>query len=143
MSERLCKRCGQPFEQYRTTQNLCPDCQYKKSAATKKERRVIIKHRGKRTREWLDVDRPKWFKNHPPSHEGYYECYLGISPLCLKFMRKNETTLDHVKARSTDPGKRRKQQNFKPACYPCNGLKGSATLARIKKLYPNSKVAKG
>lgn len=144
MIQRDCKNCGDPFIQYRSTQNLCGDCEYQKqiTSSLSKKRRKRINPAGKVTQQWYEVDRPKWFKNHPPSHEGYYECYLQISPRCPKFMLPAHTTLDHVKARSSNPGKRRKQQNFKPACRWCNQLKGSISLDRIKKLYPKSKVAK-
>jgi 5-methylcytosine-specific restriction endonuclease McrA len=142
--EKTCKGCGVTFMQFRSTQNLCSDCQYQKvkESSTKQVRKRIIQ-RGRVTHEWLDIDRPKWFKNHPPSHQGYYKCYLQISPSCIRYMTKSQTTLDHVKARSSSPGKRRRQQNFKPACSYCNRLKGSKTLARIKKEYPNSLIARG
>lgn len=143
MIERFCKECGNPFIQFNGFQRLCFDCTllHQKQNTRKQVRKTKLIGKGKKTEIWLEVDRPKWFRNHPPTHEGYYECYLGISPRCLVYMTKSQTTLDHVKARSSNPGKRRKQQNLKPACAFCNSLKSSIPLSRIKKLYPNSKVA--
>lgn len=144
MIEKICKSCGTPYIQFRTTQNLCEDCYYKKvRESASKQVRKRIAYRGRVTKQWLEEDRPKWIKNHPPTHEGYWECYLQIAPNCRRWLTKYTLTLDHVKPRGTNPSKRRKQQNFKPACRPCNQLKGSMTLARVKKLYPDSLIARG
>lgn len=136
INEKDCKNCGNTFVQYRTTQNLCNDCSYLKSLElSKKQIKHFVRNRSKKTAEWLDVDRPKWLKNNPPSHEGYYICYLKISLSCPIFVKAKSVTLDHVKPKSTNPAKRRKQSNFKPACWDCNILKGSQSLARCRKLY--------
>lgn len=136
MKEKECKNCKEIFTQYKTTQNICGDCEYKRSV--EKSSRVIrkrINHRGKKTHQWLDEDRPKWIKNHPPSHEGYWQCYLMIHPRCPIFINEGRLTLDHVKPRGTHPHKRRSQQNLKPACRYCNGLKGSMSLPYCLRLY--------
>lgn len=85
--------------------------------------KTVIKPIGKRTIEWLKIRRA-WFKANPAE---YYECKLRISPMCPKFMKKNETTLDHIipKSNAANYANRHDFSNLQPACSPCNNQKGS------------------
>lgn len=118
MIERLCKDCGRAFAQYNTTQTICQKCAYNRYAKPRK----AIKRIGKVTAAWLD-ERLAWIENNPPSHEGYWECYLQIAPLCPKFIDIDQLTLDHVVARS-----KHQATELRPACAYCNGMKGSKKL---------------
>lgn len=70
--------------------------------------------------------RTKWLKNNPPSHEGYYYCYL-----CGVALTMDTVTLDHRKARSRYPGLRYEQTNLSPCCSNCQQLKGSKDLSEL------------
>lgn len=78
-----------------------------------------LKQAGKYTRQWL-LTRKSWFKKNPPNWAGYYICYI-----CDKWLRPNNTTLDHVKSRSRHPELRFTLSNLRPCCYDCNAEKGS------------------
>lgn len=86
---------------------------------------------GKVGAQWIE-DRHEWIKNNPPDHAGYWYCYLQISPNCQRRMTIETLTLDHVKGRGRHPHLRRDQKNFKPACAPCNELKGSKELEEVQ-----------
>lgn len=134
MIERLCKNCHTSFVQYLTTQNLCDDCAYNKNYNTPQRLRKRALKSGKITEQWFE-DKALWIKQHPPNHQGYWECYLKIHEWCPKFLTRKTLTLDHVKARSRVPKKRRTPSNFRPACKYCNELKGSLSLAQVRKKY--------
>jgi 5-methylcytosine-specific restriction endonuclease McrA len=144
MREGFCKDCGDNFIQYRSTQNRCDTCAYEKMIKTsKKQVRTIVKHRGKKTIEWLDIVRPKWIRTHPPNEHGYWECYLGLTKQCRRWLSIEYLTLDHVKPRGSNPSQRNHMKNIRPACKNCNYLKGSMSLASVKKKYPMSRIALG
>jgi len=89
-----------------------------------------MKRLGKVGKQWI-ADRKEWISNNPPNHQGYWECYLKIAPDCLGSIDIDQLTLDHVVSRTRSPDKRRNQTNFKPACGPCNQLKGSRDLEEL------------
>ncbi len=69
----------------------------------------------------------------PPTIEGqYWECYLRIHPWCPVKLDIEHLTLDHVVSRTRDPKLRFNQQNLKPACIHCNGMKGSRSVDEVK-----------
>ncbi len=117
-----CKFCGSnghfPYMCYKNPKN-------------KKNRYKSIKGKGKYGKQW-DLTRDTWFRNNPPDKHGLYECYLKIHPWCPIRMIKEKTTLDHVIARSKAPSLRFVAANLKPACYYCNGEKGSRTLEQVR-----------
>lgn len=45
----------------------------------------------------------------------------------------SETTLDHVKSRSSRPDLRYEFSNLKPCCFTCNTLKGSKSVENYLK----------
>ena len=94
-------------------------------------RKTTINPIGKQTKQWL-VTRATWIRKNPPNHQGYWICYLQIHPNCPKFLTDNTLTLDHVVARTRDQSKRFEQGNLRPACAPCNEMKGSRKLDDVK-----------
>lgn len=126
MIEYLCRSCGRSFQRFNALQTKCGTCAYNLHAKPRKP----MKRLGKIGKQWLD-DRQEWITNNPPNHQGYWECYLRLSPECLGFIGIDQLTLDHVAGRGRNPDKRRDQANFKPACVFCNGLKGSRDLEEL------------
>jgi len=86
-----------------------------RTAITTKKR---PKQRGKQFYKWQEI-RAEWIKNHPAP---YYICYL-----CGVQMDVTALTLDHVipKSNAANYSKRHDDANLEPACYTCNGKKGS------------------
>lgn len=91
----------------------------------------FMKKSGKYTKQWLTT-RQKWIKDNPPNHQGYWICYLQISPECQKFLTIDTLTLDHMHSRSRHSDERFKQSNLQPCCYPCNELKGSKDVEMVE-----------
>lgn len=76
-------------------------------------------------------------------HGGIYatwECYLRISPMCLRILNINTLALDHIKPKGTNRELRHDLNNLKPSCAPCNGLKGSSSLEYLSEKYPDLKI---
>lgn len=87
---------------------------------------------GKYTKQWI-LTRATWIKKNPPPIDGkYWECYLRISPYCPGRVDITTITLDHVVSRSRDPSQRFNMDNLRPACMPCNEMKGSRSLDQVK-----------
>ena len=78
------------------------------------------------------VARRKWIKENPPTHEGYWFCVVGKSPLSIENM-----TLDHDISRSRDPRQRYNQDNLNPMCYKHNSDKQSKSLQQYLDLNPD------
>lgn len=81
--------------------------------------------------------RLEWIKNNPPNLNGNWICYLQISTLCLQRLDKQTLTLEHIVPKGRGEEYRYNENNIKPACAPCNGLKGSQTLESLAKTYPH------
>lgn len=94
------------------------------------KKKKYLKKSGKYTKQWL-MTRAVWIKKNPPSHEGYWECYLKIHPSCPTWVDKYSLTIDHIVARSRDKTKVFTQSNLKPACYWCNEMKASRDLDEV------------
>lgn len=95
-------------------------------------KRSPLKKIGKQTKQWF-VTRASWIRRNPPPIDGkYWECYLRIHPWCPVRIDLRHLTLDHVVSRTRDPKKRFSQANLKPACLPCNKMKGSRSLDQLK-----------
>lgn len=131
-----CKHCGsiyhpsfKCFYKPRADSKPCQWCESKdhlswqclKNPKREKQMRRKIK-RGKQNIKWMVV-RNRWFKQNPPNHEGYYQCYI-----CDRMIPAPEITLDHVKPRSGSPDLRYNMSNIKPCCSSCNTSKGSRSL---------------
>lgn len=119
MIEKLCRTCFYSFRQYNRANLLCPKCAYNKYAKPRKP----IKRIGKVAKKWIET-RNKWIKNNP----GPWQCYLKLSPMCLKSLSVDTLTLDHIQPRSRRPDLRFEYANLGPACLHCNNLKGSRVL---------------
>lgn len=117
-----CKKCGSTNH----TVTWCFQTQ-KKPILVKKR----LKQIGKKGAAWITA-RHEWIKNNPPNHQGYWECYLKISPNCIPWIDIDQLTLDHVVARSKDSTKLTDQTNLAPACYPCNEMKASKDLEELR-----------
>lgn len=91
-----------------------------------------INKMGKHAKQWLTT-RATWIRKHPAPIRGqYWECYLQIHEWCPKLLTIETLTLDHVVSRTRDPSLRYTQSNLRPACMPCNELKGSRSLDEVK-----------
>lgn len=86
--------------------------------------RKKIKLHGQHYSMW-EHTRNKWFKDNWAES---YECYL-----CGRYLLPTETTLDHIKPRSSNPELRYEMSNLAPCCMTCNTLKGSQSLENYKK----------
>jgi 5-methylcytosine-specific restriction endonuclease McrA len=83
-----------------------------------------MKQKGKYGRLW-EHTRASFLAANPPNHQGYYVCYL-----CSKWIPANEITVDHVVARSREPGLRFVFSNLAFACSSCNEAKGSREIVK-------------
>lgn len=86
--------------------------------------RKTLKSRGKGWLIW-EKTRKQWFIENAAD---YYVCYL-----CRKGLMPYETTLDHIKPRSSHPELREEMSNLAPCCTKCNRDKGSQSLENYKK----------
>lgn len=75
----------------------------------------------------------EWFRLNPPEHDGYWYCYLGISPYCLRRMTNPEVCLEHVYPKNKYPALRYEVLNLKASCSFCNELKLSNTIAALQR----------
>ena|SRR3990167_3022879 len=87
-----------------------------------KIKRTPLKKTGKKWNKWTAF-RKKYLKNHPPNHEGYYQCYL-----CFRWIESKDITLDHVIPRSARPDLVFDENNIRLCCGQCNSEKGSKKL---------------
>jgi len=115
---RMCKTCGNSFQQFNTAQTICNLCAYNKYTKPRKP----IKRMGKQAKKWSET-RARWFKKNKADG---YTCYI-----CGKFLTIDETTLDHVIPRSKRPDLRHEFYNLRPCCWTCNSKKGSKSLDNV------------
>jgi len=82
----------------------------------RQKKRKRIDPRGKQYYKWQET-RAKYLK---ANSQKMFVCYL-----CNKSIPKEQVTIDHVAARSSNPKLRHVESNLKPCCWQCNGAKGS------------------
>lgn len=78
-----------------------------------------------------------WFEANPPSPKGTWDCYLQISPQCLMKVTRSTINLEHVRSKARHPELAYDPNNIKPACQPCNKLKGSMDLEDLVDNFPH------
>lgn len=81
----------------------------------------------------------KWVKANPPNEYDTWTCYLQISSLCPKILRKEYLTLEHIIPKVKAPELKYDISNIKPACSFCNKQKGSQTLDKLARIFPHLK----
>lgn len=69
--------------------------------------------------------RKEWYETNLPDVHGYWQCYLQISPECSITVDRSTINLEHVLSKVRHPELRFVVSNLRPACHPCNKLKGS------------------
>lgn len=133
-----CKFCHNPQPKHFPYQ-----CPANPKVALKRKvgmKRTPLKKIGKQTKQWF-ITRATWIRKNPPDANGYWYCYLGIHPWCPHKLTADKDlvtrdvgmlTLDHVVARTRDPGQVFTQDNLMPACGYCNEMKGSRSLDQVK-----------
>ena len=89
-------------------------------------RKEAVKTRAKR----LDT-RTEWMVNNPSDEWGWWYCYLDISPQCMKRMNIQTLVLEHVESKARHPERKYDPANLRPACDPCNELKGSRSADEV------------
>lgn len=114
-----CKNCGSE----KHTSTFCYQALRKPILVKKRIARI-----GKVTKQWIET-KHEWFKANPAET---YNCYLRISPQCLRVLDKDQVTLDHVKSRTRHPELRFELSNLKPACRYCNELKASKDVEELR-----------
>ena len=82
-----------------------------------------LDRRGQTKREWLRLN--------PPDERGTWTCYLQISSACPIKLTASTLNLEHVKSKARYPELRYDLNNIKPACSPCNKLKGSRDVEEL------------
>lgn len=80
--------------------------------------------------------RLNWIQKHGGIH-ATWECYLKISPMCIRFLTIETLTIEHVVPKGRGSKYRHDINNLRPACQPCNSQKGSSTLEYLSKTYPH------
>ena len=97
-----------------------------------KKKRKPLKQQGKQALLWAET-RHKWIQaNAAPS----WICHLQIAENCPKILILETLTLDHYHTRSSRPDLRYDLDNLRPACFRCNGLRGSRSMQNLVKEYP-------
>jgi 5-methylcytosine-specific restriction endonuclease McrA len=81
--------------------------------------------------------RDAWFEANPPADNGYWECYLRISPSCLRMVDRTTIVLEHVKPKQRHPELRFEVSNIQPSCEPCNMKKSGYELDKFVDEYPH------
>ena len=93
--------------------------------------RVRLRTISTKTLSKTQATRHLWLKLNPPTEQGFWICYLNISPFCLLKLTQATLKLDHVKARSRYPELKYDVSNLRPACEFCNDMKGSRDLEEL------------
>ena len=103
-------------------------CFYKKRPRIKLESDA---HRAKRQSVTAE-----WKSELKPDSDGFYTCYLRISPYCPRRLTLKQITPEHVYPKNKYPALRYRKENLKVACSFCNALKLSNTVNQLCKFFP-------
>lgn len=88
----------------------------------------------KTDQRWIDT-KVGWFEQNPPDKDGYWDCYLQIAESCQRRVDRRTLNLEHAKSKARRPDLRYDITNIRPACRPCNKLKGSENLEDIARKF--------
>lgn len=121
MKAKHCKICGSGWHY----QTFCP---FKKKKAIKPE--------SDKYKERKRLTNVKWRKANPPDENGYWYCYLRISDRCPYRLTEETVRREHVIPRVKAPELTFDENNIRPACSYCNGLKGSRTIEQLSEDFP-------
>src|SRR3990167_1544243 len=72
-----------------------------------------------------------WYAANPPDSKGLWYCYLNITPECPIKLTRSTITLEHVRSKVRALELKYDITNLKPACSPCNKLKGSRDVDEL------------
>jgi 5-methylcytosine-specific restriction endonuclease McrA len=95
-----------------------------------------IRRQSLKTAQRNNLLRKKWYKTNLPIENDKWECYLQISQYCPKLLTKGMLTLEHVEPKVKRPDLIFTVSNIRPSCSYCNAIKGSKTLEKLSKTYP-------
>lgn len=97
----------------------------RKEAVKTKEKRLAV------TQEWLELN--------PADEEGTWTCYLQIAINCRLRMNIGTLNIEHDHSKARRPDLKYNVKKLKPACSPCNELKGSLSGDEVINKYRGSK----
>lgn len=137
----VCPFCGAVAKHYGyqcrdNPKNKCSYCggsDHTSIMCQRKPRRPIRKEAEKTTARRTATSR-EWFRLNPPDAKGLWYCYLRIAPNCPHKLTRSTITLEHVKSKVRHPELKYDVTNLKPACSPCNKLKGSLDVEELSQL---------
>lgn len=84
-----------------------------------------LRHEAPKSRQKREQTAKEWHEANPPNEYGQWECYLKISTFCLQWVDEETLNREHVFSKTRRPDLKYDISNIKPACSPCNELKGS------------------
>lgn len=119
--------------------NHYPTFCYWKRRSQPKARNSTVKPLSERFGKEYAADRETkldWITMHGGPNAAW-RCYLRISPLCLGILNNETLTIDHVIPKGRGKKYRHDLNNLRPACAPCNTLKGSSTLDFLAQKHPH------
>ena len=111
--------------------NSCGSRGHFSSFCPRKARRNSLRKEAIATKAKRTTTSTRWFNNNPPDKNGFYHCYLQISPYCLHRLTNKQTLMEHVYPKLKYPALRYEPLNLLPSCEMCNKLKGSNTIAAL------------
>lgn len=99
-------------------------------------KRSYIKKTGKRVALNKETN-ALWLELNPPDMYGYWDCYLKISPHCLRRVSLQDLNIEHSYSKTRHPELRDKQDLLQPSCQACNKMKGSKDVDDFVDSFPH------
>jgi len=97
--------------------------------------RVKLRKESNKTKTKRQQTRHTWFDENPPNAKGVWICYLNIASNCHVQLTASTIRLEHDKSKARHPELKYDIKNIKPACDPCNKLKGSMSAEEAIEKY--------
>jgi hypothetical protein len=119
------------------------NCFRKKIDKAEEDRSKIkrpLKKESTKSMQKRQITKDTFFTLIKPDEEGMYDCYLQISPHCLKRMPKHYVSAEHCFSKQRFPELKYVPENILPSCQPCNALKLSNSPYQLAILFPNVKA---